>query len=73
MKHAVISTMADICQPHGRWRGSMARGSAVEVVELHWLLQMGEELAALWLYAVAEKLKNVQKTDLNAKHTNETG
>jgi hypothetical protein len=52
---------------------SMAGEGVVKVVELHWLLQMGEGLAALWLYAAAEKLKNVQKTDLKAKHTKKTG
>ncbi len=51
----------------------MAGEGVVKVVELHWLLQMGEGLAALWLYAAAEKLKNVQKTDLKAKHTKKTG
>ena len=66
MKLTFVSLMEDGGEP-------MAGGSAVMVVELHWLLQMGEGLAALWLYAAAEKLKNVQKTDLNAKHTNEIG
>ena len=36
-------------------------------------LARGEEGAALWLYAASKKMKIAQKTDLKAKHTNETG
>ena len=35
-------------------------------------LARGEEWAAVWLFRAAEKRKNAQKTDVKAKHANET-